>query len=650
MATLGSVANRLVSGYWSLTDETTRWFQEDRLEYNITGYRVGNQVDRNGLLPAHQTQVQNVMSYYDTLFEGITFQQTTSSNVRTTDLFFGDSRGSAEASTLPRLKGDSVLYAFTNVPRNFSQTLDKEPGRGATLSDYDMYHYQTFLHEILHVLGLGDTHVAGRPGARLDNDSWHVSIMSYVDQLQNAAHADGASRLYLLTPRQADFLALERHYDLSGAFDGPTVYGRTASNGDLPWPLDNMATLLSEAAFTIYDAGGRDHLKFDYALPYQQRIDLTIVRGTMADTHASDIAGQRGNLTLAVGTVIEHATGGAGRDTIIGNRVANRLVGNAGDDALFGKSGNDRLLGGDGSDTLRGGPGDDTLVGGADRDFLFGGIGDDRLVGQRGDDSLLGSNGDDTLFGNHGDDTLVGGFGDDRVIGGRQDDSMFGDLQDFLLKGKLSRAEIRQRSGDDWMDGGGGNDTIDGGAGDDTLIGGRGDDSLIGGLGADCLVGGIGDDWIEGGTGADVLFGGSGDDALDGGRNADTLYAGEGNDVLRGGLGPDTIYLGEGIDRVVLGLAGIDVVYGFVNGEDRLDLTDVDADPQSDKFEEFTFIGRSEIIRIGQLAYRIDLGDPQTGGPVVTIVGNTDRDPSTAEVEVRLIGLDTFDEDAFIFA
>ena len=630
MATLGTVADRLVSGYWSLTDETTRWFQEDRLEYNITGYRVGNQSDTNGLLPVRQAQVQNVMSYYDALFGDIAFQQTASSKARTTDVFFSDGPGSVAASTLPRLKGESVLYAFTNVPRDFSRTLDETPAPGATLSEVDKYHYQTFLHEVLHVLGLGETRVAGRPGTRLDNDSWDVSIMSYVDQLQNPADDGATSRLYLLTPRQADFLALERYYDLSAAFDGPTVYGRADSGGDLPWPLDNLATLISEAAFTIYDAGGRDHLKFDYALSYQQRIDLTIVNGTMTETHASDIAGQRGNLSLAVGTVIEDATGGAGRDTIIGNRVNNRLDGNAGDDALFGKSGHDRLLGGDGIDTLRGGPGNDTLVGGADRDFLFAGIGDDRLVGQSGDDSLLGSNGDDTVFGNLGDDTLVGGFADDRVIGGRHDDALFGDLQDFLLNGRLSPAEIRQRSGADWLDGGGGNDTLDGGSGDDTLIGGRGHDSMTGGLGADSLTGG------------------SGDDTLDGGRNADTLSAGEGNDVLRGGLGADVIHLGAGTDRIVLGLAGTDVVFGFVNGEDRIDLTDVDADPRTEEFDAFTFVGRSQIPGLGELTYWIDLTDPQTGGPVVTIIGNTDLDPQTAEVEVRLIGLDSLDEDAFI--
>lgn len=647
MASLGNIANRLVREFWDLKGESPRWFQEDRLQYNITGYQVGNKSDPDGLLPVHQTQVRHVMAYYDALFQDIDFKQTTSSSARRTDLFFDDSLGGAEASTLPRLKDDSVVYAFTHIPSDFSQTLDKEPARTATLSDYEKYYYQTVLHEVLHVLGLGETDVAGQPRTRLDNDSWHVSVMSYVDQLENADHADGASRLHPLTPRQADFLALERRYDLSGAFDGPTVYGRTDNDRGLPWPLNDIETLISEAAFTIYDAGGRDHLKFDYALPFQQHIDLTVVTRDMEDTHASDIAGQKGNLTLAVGTVIEHATGGAGSDTIIGNPSPNRLTGNAGDDWLYGHGRNDTLVGGDGSDTLRGGHGDDKLVGGADRDFLFAGIGNDRLVGRSGDDSLRGGNGNDKLFGNVGDDTLVGGFGADRVAGGQGDDAMFGDLQD---RGSVSPSRIRQKSSADWLDGGGGDDRIDGGAGNDTLIGGSGDDSLTGGVGADCLRGALGDDWIYGGHGNDALFGGSGDDTLDGGRNADTIDDGEGNDVVRGGLGADTIHLGGGSDRIILGLAGADVIYGFVDGEDVLDLTDIDADPQTDAIDPFTFVGRAGITGVGQLGYRIDTRGPDAGRPILTIFANTDSDVSTAEVIVRLIGVDHLDAEAsFLF-
>jgi subtilisin-like proprotein convertase family protein len=69
----------------------------------------------------------------------------------------------------------------------------------------------------------------------------------------------------------------------------------------------------------------------------------------------STVAGT--TLTIAAGTVIENAWGGADGDVIVGNGAANRLWGGAGNDDLRGANGADLMEGGAGNDTLNGGGG-----------------------------------------------------------------------------------------------------------------------------------------------------------------------------------------------------------------------------------------------------------------------------------------------------
>ncbi len=85
----------------------------------------------------------------------------------------------------------------------------------------------------------------------------------------------------------------------------------------------------------------------------------------------STVAGM--TLTIAAGTVIENAWGGAGGDVIVGNGAANRLWGGAGNDDLRGANGADLMEGGAGNDTLNDDGGSDTLEGGAGDDLLIGG-------------------------------------------------------------------------------------------------------------------------------------------------------------------------------------------------------------------------------------------------------------------------------------
>ena len=71
-----------------------------------------------------------------------------------------------------------------------------------------------------------------------------------------------------------------------------------------------------------------------------------------------------------------------------------------------------------------------------------------------------------------------------------------------------------------------------------------------------CDLGNGGNDWIDGGTGADSMSGGAGNDYLDGGAGTDTF-----------------------LFSTALGAGNVDIISGFVSGEDKLLLTNGNGDP-----------------------------------------------------------------------
>ena len=155
---------------------------------------------------------------------------------------------------------------------------------------------------------------------------------------------------------------------------------------------------------------------------------------------ASD--GEGGTDTL---NAIEHATGSAFNDLLVGNAVDNTLRGGLGRDTLLGQAGNDVLIGGSGAaNQMQGGLGDDWYVveavgdtvielagEGTDRvettldrytlrahieDLSYAGSGNFTGVGNTSNNVITGGTGNDTLTGGQGDDTLNGFAGDDTVV------------------------------------------------------------------------------------------------------------------------------------------------------------------------------------------------------------------------------------------
>ncbi|MDQ6438272.1 M10 family metallopeptidase C-terminal domain-containing protein [Mesorhizobium sp. LHD-90] len=236
---------------------------------------------------------------------------------------------------------DDGAGAYAQYPGNASASADDGDVRLNTdsVSTTDLprgsWAYSTVLHEIGHAVGLahpGDYNAA--PGveitydehAQFVEDSYQYTLMSYFLET-NTTEAFGSDPDTLML---YDVLALQQLYGANmSTRTGNSVYGFGANTGDLFDFTENTDPVLC-----IWDAGGIDTLNVS-GFSQNQVVDLR-------DGKFSNIGGFKGNVSIAVGAVIENTIGGKGADTLVGNAAANTLRDGAGKaDMLKGLAGND---------------------------------------------------------------------------------------------------------------------------------------------------------------------------------------------------------------------------------------------------------------------------------------------------------------------
>jgi Ca2+-binding RTX toxin-like protein len=243
----------------------------------------------------------------------------------------------------------------------------------------------------------------------------------------------------------------------------------------------------------------------------------------------------------------------------------------------------------------------DLLIGDANANVIKGGDGYDRIYGEGGDDGLTGGNGNDLLQGGDGNDVIRG----DGFAAAPGNDYLYGNAGDDVLGGD---------GGSDFLDGGAGADVLDGADGYDTANYGdaasgvsidltANSSTWTGDAHGDTLISIEAFDLTDfadvfRGDGADnTIISRAGNDQLFGGGGNDRLVAGAGNDILSGGLGADILAGEQGADTFKYfaveessGVNGVDNVSDFTQGQDKIDLSAIDANGTVAGNQAFTFL------------------------------------------------------------
>jgi serralysin len=400
---------------------------------------------------------------------------------------------------------------------NGSITIDTSVGGfgpiGASFATAGGYPWDTILHELGHVIGLGhggaynDGTTATSPQyTSYDNTAW--SLMSYNDAPNvSSQYVWGSSGGYArapLTPMPLDIAAADRIYGLptDTPLSGGQVFGfNTNITGDIAKFFD--FTIDTKPIITLFDTGAGNTLDVS-GFTVGSTIDLH-------DGAFSSVAALVNNLAIAYGTRIDTAIGGSAGDHLTAN---------------------------DNSDVLMGGAGTDTLTGGAGNDHIYGNMATSVQGATDSADVIDAADGSNYVNGNAGNDTITAGSGTNRLYGGAGNDQItITGAGVGHLNGNLGDDLLVVSGGNNELHGGQGNDRIDPTGGDNLSFGEAGNDVIWGGTGIDHMTGGLGNDLF-------VLSGNSNnaswDEILDFTDGADKFHM----DTVGGGL-PVVLHAGQ---------------------------------------------------------------------------------------------------------
>lgn len=248
-----------------------------------------------------------------------------------------------------------------------------------------------------------------------------------------------------------------------------------------------------------------------------------------------------------------------------------------------------------------------------------------------GADSITGSAGADTLLGYAGSDAINGGAGGDLMLGGAGNDS-------YTVDNALDR--VRETTTSTSSVDAGGVDLVN--AGVTHTLANFVEKLTLTGSGAISGTGNGMANTIVGNGAANTLSGLAGNDGLRGGGGNDVIVGGAGADTLTGNAGNDRFDFNK-VAESGLSNSNRDVILDFTRGQDKIDLSTIDAKPATTGSNEaFRYIGTAAFTAAGQVRIVPDLINS-----TITVQVNTDAD-SSPEMTIRLNGLSTLAAGDFI--
>ena len=404
----------------------------------------------------------------------------------------------------------------------------------------------------------------------------------------------------------------ERDDELRGGSENDIIYGNQGN--DQLFGDEGADTLVGETGSDLMAGGAGD--------------DKYTLEG--ADTLVEAVGGGNDIAYVANGFWIPGTvfvlTAGAEIETLTANGmtvpIAIDLIGNEFAQTIWGNMGANLIDGGGGADTMIGDAGNDIYIVDVADDVVteYAGKGVDEIrtalavysiAGLAEVENLTGTSGTgQTLTGNAGANVLRGGVGNDILIGGAGDDSYFVVNAGDQINEMAGQGSDRVYASVDYaLTAGQSVETLstdnDAGTAALALQGNELANRIVGNAGANALSGGAGDDRLEGGAGNDRLNGGLGHDELIGGSGADTFVFTQANES-------QTALRSDGWKRLP------DKILDFTSGQDKVDLSAMDAVSGSTGDDSFTFIGVAAFSgHAGELRFEI-----QSGG--VLILADTD--------------------------
>lgn len=419
--------------------------------------------------------------------------------------------------------------------------------------------------------------------------------------------ADALDTIVELAGQGTDTVQAGFSYTLAANVENLVLTGTSSINGT---GNSGNNTIIGNSGNNVFNGGaGLDFASFQFASSYYGvTVDLSNT-GSQYTSHGYDTF-----------VSIEGLIGSAQDDHLTGNSASNWLDGGAGHDTLAGGLGNDTYYIDNVYDVVNetSAGGIDTLVSSVTR--TLGSYQENLFLSGSAAINAIGNTLANTLVGNGAANVLNGSSGADTMTGGNGNDTYYVDHASDVVNETSST---------------GGIDTI---ASNISRALGNYQENLV--LFGTTAINGTGNaqaNSLVGNSAANVLTGGAGNDTLSGAAGNDRLIGGIGKDVLTGGTGYD-IFDFNALNETGLTSTTWDVITDFVRGQDKIDLSTLDANTATLANDAFTAV-------IGSASAFTAAGQLKVVNGV--LYGNTDAD-NTAEFAIQLTGISSLTTADFV--